>query len=307
MSAEAFTSGSTWSWPEASSSTKKGDTNFANSSEESIPGAFTPEEEEDKPAEPHTPPPNPANYPSRTCRICLEVVQPSVDLGDGVNGIFGRSARVQYISEDTESGRLIRPCKCKGSQRYVHENCLQSWRHADPAYGNRNYWECPTCHFRYHLQRMKWSRWIRSTATQIFLTVFILLLTVFLLGFVADPIINLYLDPVTTLTTNPLSSSQTFEPMLDDEEYTWAEHILKGIASLGLLGFIKVFFAMSPWQWFNLRNSGMIGGGVRNGRAANGRDRLESISWTLVIIGIGTFLWVSDFYFKYARCFTDLE
>lgn len=136
---------------------------------------------------------------------------------------------------------------------------------------------------------MRWSKWISSTVTQVLLTIFILFSTVFVLGFVADPIINLYFDPVGTLT---FSSGDQIPVAVfaKDEDATWAEHILKGLASLGLLGFVKVIFAMSPWQWWNLRNSGIIGGGVRNGRAT-GRDRLESISWHLVAIGIATFLW----------------
>jgi hypothetical protein len=82
-------------------------------------------------------------------------------------------------------------------------------------------------------------------------------------------------------------------PGLEEEEPTWTEHILKGLASLGLLGFIKVIFAMSPWQWYNLRNTGILGGGGgRNGRAGTGRDRLESISWWLIIVGVITFLLV---------------
>lgn len=100
----------------------------------------------------------------RTCRICLETVNPTYHgPGDGMSslpGILRGGARVTY---ESEGGRLLRPCKCKGSSRYVHESCLQEWRHADPAYGTRNFWQCPTCGFRYRLERMQWGRWISST------------------------------------------------------------------------------------------------------------------------------------------------
>ena len=209
-------------------------------------------------------------------------------------GFLHPGPSVVYISSDPTTGRLIRPCNCKGSSRYVHEGCLQAWRHADPAYGKRNYWQCPTCGFRYRLERMKWANWISSTATQITLTLSILLLAMFLLGFVADPIINLYLDPYTTISSVPLSkNAASMKPVLsEDEPPSWAEHFVKGLASLGLLSFIKVLFAMSPWQWWNLRSSGLMSG---SGRAAggSGRDRLASISWLVVLIGVGTFLWVS--------------
>lgn len=133
---------------------------------------------------------------------------------------------------------------------------------------------------------MRWSRIITSTVTQIVITFVIMLATVFLFGFVADPIINLYLDPYETITSIPSGRSAL---LLEDEEASWAEHFLKGLASLGLLGFVKVFFAMSPWHWWNLRQTGILGGR----RRGTGRDRLEDISWTVVIIGVATFLAVS--------------
>ncbi|KAL9123260.1 MAG: hypothetical protein Q9187_000168 [Circinaria calcarea] len=231
-------------------------------------------------------------WPPRTCRICLETVLPTIHPpSDSVPNILQPSPSVSYISEDPAAGRLLRPCKCKGSSKYVHEGCLQAWRHADPGYGKRNYWQCPTCGFRYRLERMKLGRAISSTMTQIVLTASILLLAMFLLGFVADPIINFYLDPYSTLSRAPLSKLGTkLEPILTDEdEASWTEHFLKGLASLGLLSFVKVLLALSPWQWWNLRSSGILSGGGRTG--GNGRERLASISWLVVLIGVGTFLW----------------
>jgi hypothetical protein len=115
-----------------------------------------------------------------------------------------------------------------------------------------------------------------------------MLTTIFVFGFVADPIINLYLDPYDTITSLPSGGRAAIQ--FEDEEDSWIEHFIKGLASLGLLGFVKVFFALGPWQWFNLRNGGLLGRNRRGG----GRDRLEDISWTVVIIGIVTFLAVSD-------------
>ena len=231
------------------------------------------------------------HWPPRTCRICLEVVNPtfhppSEHLPESLQG----RPSVSYVSEDPESGRLLRPCKCKGSSKYVHEGCLQQWRHADPN-SKRNYWQCPTCGFRYRLERMNWGRWISSTVAQIGLTIAIFIMAMFLLGFVADPIINLYFDPYSALSTDPLSKINTkIEPVLSDDDVpSWAEHFLKGLASLGLLGFVKFLFALSPWQWWNLRSSGIVSGG----RAHSGRDRLANLSWVVVVLGVATFLWVS--------------
>lgn len=114
-------------------------------------------------------PPQPAHRPKnterqrhwrpRTCRICLETVLPSFNVpSENLPGIFQATPSVSY---DSEGGRLLRPCKCKGSSKYVHESCLQQWRHADPD-SRRHYWQCPTCHFQYRLERMAWGRWISS-------------------------------------------------------------------------------------------------------------------------------------------------
>ncbi|KAJ5642985.1 uncharacterized protein N7484_005492 [Penicillium longicatenatum] len=207
------------------------------------------------------------NYPPRVCRICLETVWPTVQPSE-----FLQKPRLVYESSDPESGRLLRPCKCKGSSRYVHEGCLQSWRHANPGYATRNYWECPTCGFQYRLERLTWARWISSTGTQLALTMAILLLTIFLLGFVADPVIDLYVGPLD-------------DKYLElDEEASWLEHFVKGFAALGLTSFLRALFTLSPPFW--IRGSGV----VSNGRST-GRNRAANLNWLVILAGVATFLW----------------
>ncbi|RDW82114.1 hypothetical protein BP6252_03226 [Coleophoma cylindrospora] len=299
--------GSSWTWPQADADATP-DEQYQNIPLVA-PGNFpdeepvrpAPKQEEQETAQPGSPPKGNKKkyYAPRTCRICLEVVQPTFEpVVDGFASILNPTPKVSYISEDPESGRLIRPCKCKGSQRYCHEGCLQQWRHADPSYGRRNFWECPTCKFRYRLERLRWSRWMSSAVLQIVITFGILFTTVFVLGFVADPIINLYLDPYDTITSIPLGG--TAAPLYEDEDEGWIEHFLKGLASLGLLGFVKVFFAMSPWHWLNIRQTGIGRGGGRT-RGGTGRERLENISWSLVIIGVVTFLYAV---WKWVRAWT---
>ncbi|GAB7355688.1 hypothetical protein MBLNU459_g6391t1 [Dothideomycetes sp. NU459] len=224
------------------------------------------------------------SYPPRTCRICLETVQPTfAPPASSISGVFQSSPSVTYESDD--GGRLVRPCLCKGSQKYVHEACLTAWRMQDPT-EKRNYWQCPTCRYSYRLERMTWARWISSTTSQIFLTFLIFLVATFVLGYVADPIINLYLDPYGTLSSVP--SHRTSALLPEDEPITWIEHFVKGLASLGLLGFAKFLLTLSPIHWFNMRTSGAIPGG-RPGTA--GRDRMQQISWIAVLVGVATVVW----------------
>jgi hypothetical protein len=110
------------------------------------------------------------HWKSRTCRICLETVLPTFHPpSENIPGIFQSAPSVTYESE--EGGRLLRPCKCKGTAQFVHEGCLKEWRHADPGYARRNYYECPTCGFRYQLQRIGWGRMIASTCKSPFIAV----------------------------------------------------------------------------------------------------------------------------------------
>jgi hypothetical protein len=231
-------------------------------------------------------------WPPRQCRICLETVQPTFNIPSESLPGFLQSPNVVY---EDESGRLIRPCMCKGSSKYVHEACLQAWRHADPGYGRRNYWQCPTCGFKYRLARMGVGRFIgsvcksfsftvnteemliQSKAAQIGLTAIILIMIIFVLGFVADPIINLYLDPWSFI---PGLSGPEHTYYYEDDSSTWYEHFAKGFASMGVLGFLKVLIA-SPLSYFR------IGGG--RGRTT-GRDRYEQVSWIIIAVGVGTFL-----------------
>ena len=300
MSSKSFNPSSEWHWPEDSYSPPA---HHSSGGKSSMPGAFHEESasspKASQPPKPklNTTPKPTKHWPPRTCRICFEVVEPTFHPpSESVPEMFQPSPSVTYESLDPEAGRLLRPCKCKGSSKYVHEGCLQAWRHADPDYGKRHYWQCPTCGFCYRLERMQWGRWITSTATQITLTCFIFFMTLFVMGFVADPIINLYVDPYSVISSAPFSKvGARLEPILtDDDVPSWTEHFLKGLASLGLLGFVKVLFALSPWQWWNIRTSGIMNGGGRS--AHTGRDRLASISWVVVIIGIVTFLWVCFVY-----------
>ena len=268
-----------WRWPASSSSNAP-----VNAETEETPGDTHGAHDAGAPPEASQ-----KHYLPRVCRICLETVLPTLHPpAENLPGFLQGQPRGVYESEDPELGRLLRPCKCKGSSRYVHEGCLQSWRHADPGYGKRNYWHCPTCGFQYRLERLTWARWISSSFAQFGLTLSILIFTVFLLGFVADPIINLYVDPMETIYYSEFWDPTVSDVLPSDRGPSWFEHFFKGLGSLGVLSFIKALFALSPWQWWNLRNSGVVSGG-RN----TGRSRAASVSWIVILIGVVTFLWVS--------------
>ncbi|CAG8744382.1 16979_t:CDS:2, partial [Acaulospora colombiana] len=69
---------------------------------------------------------------TRQCRICLAGVE-----------------------EEPELGRLIKPCRCKGSIRYVHVKCLNTWRKTGSSLNSNSFWACGQCGFKYNLARTK--------------------------------------------------------------------------------------------------------------------------------------------------------
>lgn len=153
----------TWQWPGQFPDETHADTPAAEAhASSSEPGnADTADESEG-----NTRPKNRKHWGPRTCRICLENVQPTFNTSsDEFPDMFQPSPSVTY---EDEQGRLLRPCRCKGSQKYVHEKCLQAWRHADPSYGRRNFWQCPTCGYRYRLARVQWGSFVSSVGKSTF-------------------------------------------------------------------------------------------------------------------------------------------
>lgn len=68
------------------------------------------------------------------------------------------------------------------------------------------------------------------------------------------------------------------------ERTGWIEHFTKGVAGLGLMSFLK-FMISSPVNFF-LRQGGV-------GGRQTGRDRLNTITWIMIAVGVATFLYVS--------------
>lgn len=277
----------TWSWSSATGNSTNGPTDTAG------PSSSQPRQSQGssstKASDTSSSGPRRRKYGPRSCRICLETEHPRFPTDTSTTfGIASTSPRPTYKSDDPELGRLLSPCKCKGSQKYVHEGCLQAWRLANPT-AARNYWQCPTCKFTYRMARLHWAAALSSKVTQIALTVVVLILSIFVLGFIADPLFDLWFDPFGTVTdtiSNVINDIEAVREPDWEPPTTWQEHFAKGFFSLGLVGLVKTMFATAPWHWFNLRTYGM-GGGRRQG---TGRARAENMSWVFILIGAMTFL-----------------
>lgn len=233
-------------------------------------------------------------YPTRQCRLCFEECEATVELPPA--GSPSQNVRIKYYSVDDPSlGQLISPCNCTGSARFIHEGCLEAWR--KNAAQRKHFWECNICHYRYQFSRLGWARLLENPAAHFAITSLVALLLVFIFGYIADPIINLYIDP-----SSAISTSRLWDPIkVSDigEESSWLQHFYKGLASLGVLSFARVLFMANPWHWYNIRNSGLTHGTTRP--SATGQERVANISWVVMVVGVMTFLYTM---FKAMNCLT---
>ena len=261
-----------------------------------VPGAFETEHDSD----PSTPvnesegPPDPYpgwTYPTRMCRICREDVVPTVTMyPPGIPLRYQRPV-VEYKNDD-EYGRLIRPCKCRGGMRYIHELCLQRSRTEGVREGSL--WKCPTCGYQFNFKRLSLQHYLGSKIVTGLLTAAVMVIIMFWLGFVADPIINLYVDPYDTLVGNEPYWTEVDVVSRSSSFSGWSLHFTKGLISMGLVGFLKTAF-LNPFNFLNIRGTGFVSTRRSgSGTGTTGRERAVNVSWIAVAIGI-----TSAFYFFY--------
>lgn len=103
-----------------------------------------------------------------------------MDIEARTNDILGDSDKVCRICHGgAEDGRLISPCRCSGSMKYVHISCLQRWR----SHGSRHYLRCETCLYEYQLRRVAWAQWLSKAWVTHLLTLFVMLMLVLVAGY----------------------------------------------------------------------------------------------------------------------------
>lgn len=117
--------------------------------------------------------------------------------------------RMCFASEDElgddglSIGRLIVPCHCDGSMRYVHDTCLDQWRRQSAASEAARV--CGQCHARYRFRRRPYSNLMAFVQASQMLRILGCVFIVFLTSFVLGVLSFLTLSTVARLEATPLA------------------------------------------------------------------------------------------------------
>ncbi|GAA5990832.1 hypothetical protein JCM11641_000843 [Rhodosporidiobolus odoratus] len=145
--------------------------------------------------------------------------------------------------DDEELGKLIVPCKCSGTARFVHQECLTSWRLADKKNG---FYQCTMCGYQYHLRDTFWTRAAKSKA-------FIPLLTI-LFSLIIANLVSLAGPPLMRLAERRVYSSDQvppFEWKRALREYTLGDLVVTGDCVRETTSLVGFYLGDCEWSAFH--------------------------------------------------------
>ncbi|CAN6597984.1 hypothetical protein TRVA0_001S05138 [Trichomonascus vanleenenianus] len=161
-----------------------------------------------------------------------------------------KTCRICYGTDEdspVEYGRLISPCKCAGTAKYVHLMCLQDWRKTSPT--QNSFYQCDVCKYRYSLKRTRYAAMLMTRTAKTILTIVLLNMLAFALGYVAYPVLEFALTdedielirkfPVRMLKRMGVRNARRYV-----KKDGLLEHHILGTAAVGAAGFIKISFTM---------------------------------------------------------------
>jgi uncharacterized membrane protein (DUF373 family) len=198
----------------------------------------------------------------------------------------GNSCRICFGTDVIEGNPLISPCRCRGTMKYVHLECLQQWRLMSGR--NKSFYQCDQCGYQYRLSRVGLYHFLTHEVFISAITFLVFLLLVLLCGYFGRYIMNSWItwfsddyqyyddggeSDVRAADADggvvKLRYGVDNEIILDPD--SWTYHMLSGTFIVGILSFIN----MGLFFNFNFR----WGAGERN-------DGMSIILVVMVIIGV---------------------
>ncbi|KAF9157011.1 hypothetical protein BG015_008514 [Linnemannia schmuckeri] len=223
-----------------------------------MPGALNLGLDADIAPQPAAVPLNDPPVDERQCRICLG-----------------------GADEEDTLGRLISPCLCKGSMKYVHIECLNAWRTRSPK--RESHYKCDTCKYEFSFRRTSFARYLGHPLTVFVLTIVAFALLVFAAGFAMKLLLYLMMDESQEfIYPADLSDEDDLEVMRLREDIVIFKtpeslravfridktHMVFGSFFVSIIGFLQLFVSM--WMGggggiFRIGGFGLGGGGRRRG------------------------------------------
>ncbi|KAI9594959.1 hypothetical protein BDF19DRAFT_414008 [Syncephalis fuscata] len=228
--------------------------------------------------------------------------------------------RICFCGTEEEStlGQLISPCLCNGTMRYVHLECLNSWRYAS---NNRSaFFKCTECGYKYSFSRTRLAGIIQNPVIKFLLSLIVFAILVFVAGFgtklvirgclwgyedqffsnldAAGRLTNLGFDDLDDNSYNDLDDDYiTGEwPLFTDPEQLQriisldnidVFHFLFGLFLVGIIGFLQ--FVIGVGFMGSIPVVGRIH--IRPGGRGGGRGGVDLLLVVIIVIGILRAFW----------------
>jgi len=230
-----------------------------------------------------------------------------------------RKCRICLDGDDPDLGKLIKPCKCNGSIRYVHVVCLNRWRNTSTS--RSAFFQCPQCRYKYHFARTYVVGMATSPLLISFFSLNLFILLVFAASFVGSFVLRYFDNSDFTYSSysywfyDPISATQNFiayairlmdetaeSTLMDSSQgnmdwsrgtpYKMADtqpgiiirllrRFILGLGVVGVTGFVQWIWSMSLTSFMHLW--GPRGG--RRDRRNRGQSALSLIVILLVLAG----------------------
>lgn len=157
----------------------------------------------------------------------------------------------------SEVGRLISPCLCTGTIRFVHLDCLNMWRLASS--NPQSFYQCDQCKFRYSFKRAFYANILRSSLVLHMLTFLAFSLAVIICSYgalIMDNRVNngegwqsVFTDEFVARLVNSTDGAEVDPQDIKDtlaslNDFSWhgmrIAHFCSGFLLVGLSGFLTL-------------------------------------------------------------------
>ncbi|KAI9296423.1 hypothetical protein K502DRAFT_323831 [Neoconidiobolus thromboides FSU 785] len=227
-----------------------------------------------------------------------------------LNNDDDRRCRICFDSEENqELGRLISPCHCKGSMKYVHLNCLNLWRLTSSNNNNNqfkkdsSFLRCDNCLYQYSFLHSNLAKLVTYPITRFLLSSLIFILIIIFAGFISKYLLLFINNEDIEELLNELNLDST----TNDLFYFTIDkiHLFLGVLLVGTIGFLTllirlIFMGTLPILGLRYTFTSM---NQNNGRNPNNASSFPLILFSILLLGsLHSFYSLFKFINHYIKC-----